>query len=91
MPLAPVPTDNHTQELKVTLPPPVSGESTYYYTVWVKDKGNGDGATNYCGDYLPSAPIKVLPAEAESDLEARHRVDRTKLTDVKSCTAGAAT
>ena len=91
MTLATAPTDNHTQELKVTLPPPVSGESTYYYTVWVKDKGNGDGATNYCGDYLPSAPIEVLPAEAESDLIARHQVDRTKLTDVKSCTAGAAT
>ena len=91
MPLATAPSDNHTQELKVTLPPPVSGESTYYYTVWVKDKGNGDGAANYCGDYKPSAPIKVLPAEAESDLIARHRVDRTKLTDVKSCTAGAAT
>ena len=91
MPLATAPTDNHTQELKVTLAPPVSGEPTYYYTVWVKDKGNGDGGTNYCGDYLPSAPIKVLPAEAESDLILRHHVDPAKRTDVKSCTAGAAT
>jgi len=85
MTLATAPTHLHTQELKVTLAPPVSGEPTYYYTVWVKDKGS------YCSDYLPSAPIKVLPAEAESDLIARHQVDPAKLTDVKSCTAGAAT
>ena len=85
MTLATAPTHLHTQELKVTLAPPASGEPTYYYTVWVKDKGS------YCSDYLPSAPIEVLPAEAESDLIARHQVDPAKLTDVKSCTAGAAT
>ena len=74
----PVDTNVTEQDISVASAP---GGTELYYTVWIKDKGN-----KYCTDYIPSAPIKVLPAETTADLNARHKVEGADVEQQNACT-----
>ena len=74
----PVDTNVTEQDISVASAP---GGTELYYTVWIKDKGN-----KYCTDYIPSAPIKVLPAETPTDLNARHKVEGADVEQQNACT-----
>jgi len=78
---SPADTNVRNQDIKVTLPAPTAADTKRYYTVWIKDKGN-----QYCTDYIPSAPMEVLPAETPGNLKARHKVDPADVQQEDACT-----
>ena len=77
----PAGTNIHNQEITVGLPIPTPGDTKRYYTIWIKDNGN-----KHCGDYIPSAPMEVLPAEAPGSLKARHKVEGDDVEQQNACT-----
>jgi len=78
----PADTNIRNQDITVALPAPATTDTKRYYTVWIKDKGN-----QYCTDYIPSAPMEVLPAETTANLNARHKVDPADVQQEDACTA----
>ncbi|WP_314151205.1 hypothetical protein, partial [Capnocytophaga granulosa] len=81
-PIGSTPVDTNVPEQDISVAPTSApGGTEFYYTVWIKDKGN-----KYCTDYIPSAPIKVLPAETTADLKARHKVEGADVEQQNACT-----
>ena len=81
-PIGSTPVDTNVPEQDISVAPTSApGGTEFYYTVWIKDKGN-----KYCTDYIPSAPIKVLPAETPADLNARHKVEGADVEQQNACT-----
>uniref|UniRef100_UPI0028E3AACB T9SS type B sorting domain-containing protein n=1 Tax=Capnocytophaga granulosa TaxID=45242 RepID=UPI0028E3AACB len=81
-PIGSTPVDTNVTEQDISVAPtPAPGGTELYYTVWIKDKGN-----KYCTDYIPSAPMKVLPAETPADLKARHKVEGADVEQQNACT-----
>ena len=81
IPATPAGTNIHNQDISVALPAPTPGDTKRYYTIWIKDNGN-----KHCGDYIPSAPMEVLPAEAPSKLKDRHKVEGADVEQENACT-----
>ena len=83
---SPADTSVHSQDITVALPAPTLADTKLYYTVWIKDKGN-----KYCTDYIPSAPMEVLPAEHPDKLKARHKIEAADIQQEDDCTGGTGT
>jgi len=83
---SPADTSVHNQDITVALPAPTLADTKLYYTVWIKDKGN-----KYCTDYIPSAPMEVLPAEHPDKLKARHKIEAADIQQEDDCTGGTGT
>ena len=83
---SPADTSVHSQDITVALPAPTLADTKLYYTVWIKDKGN-----KYCTDYIPSAPMEVLPAEHPDKLKARHKIEAADIQQEDECTGGTGT
>jgi len=81
IPATPAGTNIHNQDISVALPAPTPGDTKRYYTIWIKDNGN-----KHCGDYIPSAPMEVLPAEHPNKLRDRHKVDPADVQQENACT-----
>jgi len=86
VPGSPADTSVHSQDITVALPAPTLADTKLYYTVWIKDKGN-----KYCTDYIPSAPMEVLPAEHPDKLKARHKIEAADIQQEDECTGGTGT
>jgi len=83
---SPADTSVHSQDITVALPAPTLTDTKLYYTIWIKDKGN-----KYCTDYIPSAPMEVLPAEHPDKLKARHKIEAADIQQEDDCTGGTGT